>query len=325
MKNIVIGIDISKKTLDICIKEEKSFNYISIENKPQAIRRFFKPYTKEDLVVAMENTGRYNWHLLEVLEAFNFKVYVISPLHLKRSMGVTRGKNDKIDALRICSFIEKNQQETRQWKPCPDSIKKIKVLLTERASRIKAKKQFITTSHDYKLMKNINLDKLLSNLNLKMVKTIELQIKALEREIEDVIANDQKLAQQQKLIKSVPGVGKVLSWMLLSKTEGFSVITDPRKMACYSGVVPFDFQSGTSIKKRPSVSMLADKTIKTVLHMAAMSAIRRKNDLGDFYLRKVAEGKNKMSVINAVRNKIIHRVFAVIKNQTFYQKDLVLP
>jgi transposase len=99
-----------------------------------AIRRFFKPYGKGDLVVAMENTGRYNWHLLEVLEAFNFKVYMIFPLHLKKSMGITRGKNDKIDALRICNFIEKNQQETRLWNPCPQTIKKIKALLAERAS-----------------------------------------------------------------------------------------------------------------------------------------------------------------------------------------------
>lgn len=126
------------------------------------------------------------------------------------------------------------------------------------------------------------------------------------------------------MIKSVPGVGKVLAWVFLSKTDGFTSITNPRKMACYSGVVPFDFQSGTSIKKRPGVSMLADKTIKSTLHLGAMSAIRHSNDLQTYYQRKVEEGKNKMSVLNAVRNKIIHRVFAVIKNQRPYQKDLVL-
>lgn len=70
--------------------------------------------------------------------------------------------------------------------------------------------------------------------------------------------------------------------------------------------------------------MLADKKIKSVLHLGAMSAIRLDNDLRTYYLRKVEEGKNKMSVLNAIRNKIIHRVFAVIKNQIPYQKDLVL-
>jgi transposase len=72
------------------------------------------------------------------------------------------------------------------------------------------------------------------------------------------------------------------------------------------------------------VSSYADKAIKAVLHLAAMSAIRLKNDLREYYLRKVAEGKNKMSALNAVRNKIVHRIFAVIKNQIPYQNHLLL-
>jgi len=323
MKNIIIGIDISSKTLDICIRAEQ-INYFTIENKVQAIKRFFKTYVQENVIIAMENTGRYNWNLFEVLDATKGKVYVISPLHLKKSIGLTRGKNDKIDALRICNFIEKNYQEIPQWKPAPQAIKKIKILLTERASRIKMKKQLATQQHDYKIMKSVGLDKQLLKLNINLIKNIEIQICSIEMDIEKIISNDQKLREQQKLIKSVPGVGKVLSWMLLSKTEGFTSITDPRKMACYSGVVPFDFQSGTSIRKRPGVSMLADKTMKSTLHLGAMSAIRHSNDLRTYYLRKVEEGKNKMSVLNAIRNKIIHRVFAVIKNQIPYQKDLVL-
>lgn len=323
MKNIIIGIDISSKTLDICIKEE-SINYFSIENNVQVIKRFFKRYSNENVILAMENTGRYNWNLFEALEKFNFKVYVISALHIKKSIGLVRGKNDKIDALRICNFIEKNYQENREWKPSSCSIKKIKILLTERALRIKIKKQLVVQQHDYKLMRGIGLDKELKSLNIKLIKDIEVQIKSIENDIENTIHADEQLWQQQKLIKSVPGVGKVLSWTLLSKTEGFTAITDPRKMACYSGVVPFDFQSGTSLKRRPGVSMLADKNLKTILHLAAMSAIRLDNDLRIYYIRKVDEGKNKMSILNAVRNKIIHRVFAVIKNQIPYQKDLVL-
>ncbi|KOP39244.1 hypothetical protein AKO67_06805, partial [Flavobacterium sp. VMW] len=273
MKNIIIGIDISSKTLDICIKEE-SLNYYSIENNVQAIKRFFKRYSNENVIVAMENTGRYNWNLFEALEKFNFKVYVISALHIKKSIGLVRGKNDKIDALRICNFIEKNYKESREWKPSSCSIKKIKILLTERALRIKIKKQLVVQQHDYKLMKDIGLDKELKSLNIKLIKNIEGQIKIIENDIENIIRSDETLNDQQKLIKSVPGVGQVLSWTLLSKTEGFTIITDPRKMACYSGVVPFDFQSGTSLKRRPGVSMLADKNLKTILHLAAMSAVR---------------------------------------------------
>src|SRR5690606_33938151 len=155
-----------------------------------------------------------------------------------------------------------------------------KILLTERASRMKMRKQLLAQQHDYKLFKSIDLDKEFQKLNKQHIERIDLQIKTIENHIEQVISNDQNLYKQQQLIKSVPGVGKVLSWSILAKTEGFTLITNPRKMACYCGVVPFDFQSGTSIRKKPGVSMLADKSLKTLLHMAAMSAVRRVNDLG---------------------------------------------
>ena len=123
---------------------------------------------------------------------------------------------------------------------------------------------------------------------------------------------------------SIPGVGKVLSWMTIIKTEGFSKFTDPRKFACFAGVVPFEHRSGTSVFRKPKVSRFADKQLKSILHLAAMSAIRFENDLRKYYIKKVEEGKNKMSVLNVIRNKIIHRMFAVIKNQTVYKNNLVL-
>ncbi len=173
-------------------------------------------------------------------------------------------------------------------------------------------------------MKHLGLDKPLMKLNLKQLTVIDSQIIEIEKQIELLIKADQQMAQQAELIRSVPGAGKILCWMMLAKTEGFTTITEPRKMACYSGVVPFANQSGTSIRGKQRVSSYADKAIKAVLHLAAMSAIRLKNELREYYLRKIAEGKNKMSALNAVRNKIVHRIFAVIKNQKPYQSNLIL-
>lgn len=324
MKSI-IGIDISSKTLDICVKMNSKTEYYSIENQQSTIKAFFKRYQRhQEVIVAMENTGRYNWNLFEVLPNFSFRVYVISPLHLKKSLGLVRGKNDKIDALRICSFIEKNHAETTLWKPVSTAIKQIKVLLTERSSRVRMKSQLLKQQHDYKLMKSISLDKELLKMNKKLIEALERQIKEIEARIETAVQEDDQLKKQAQLVRSVPGVGKVLSWMILAKTEGFNIINNPRKMACYCGVVPFDCQSGTSLRNKPRVSLYADKSMKSVLHLAAMSAIRLNNDLRGYYRRKVEEGKNKMAVLNAVRNKIIHRIFAVIKNQTTYVNDLVL-
>ena len=319
-----VSIDISSKTLDICIKENGCLTHTVIENEVKSIYSFFRRINQQDTVISMENTGRYNWNLYEVLAKLECTVYVIPPIHIKKSAGLVRGKNDKVDAIRIGAFVEKNISELTPWKPCSDDIKKLKILLTERNARLKIIKQLICQRKDYALMKKTGLEKNLTKLNTKLTDNVKVQIKELEAQIELIFKENAELNKMAKLTKSVPGVGKVLCWTIIAKTEGFTTITEPRKMACYSGVVPFDYQSGTSIKGKSRVSFYADKSIKSILHMAAMSAVQHKNDLAIYYKRKVEEGKNKMSVLNAVRNKIIHRIFAVIKNQKKYEFDLVL-
>lgn len=319
----IVGIDVSNATLDICVNSSHGERSFVIDNDVKAICKFFNAY-KECLVIGMENTGRYNWALYEALKDSMHRVFVISPLHLKKSLGLVRGKNDKIDAVRIAAFIKKNHAELPQWKPSSPNIQKLKILLTERSSRIKTKRQLLKQQYDYVKMKHLKLDKYLSELNKQQLLLINRQLARIEKDIELLIRADAHMRQQATLLRSVPGAGKVLCWMMLAKTEGFTTITEPRKMACYSGVVPFSNQSGTSVRGKERVSSYADKAIKAVLHLAAMSAIRLNNDLSEYYHRKVLEGKNKMSALNAVRNKIVHRIFAVIKNQQPYQKHLLL-
>lgn len=313
-----IGIDISSATLDICVNIGDQKVSHQIKNAVKAVRKFFLDYNSTDVIIAMENTGRYNWTLYEVLADMACQVYVISPLHMKKSMGLIRDKNDKIDAVRICRFIEKNYKELKVWK-CPSkSIQSLKVLLTERTQRIKMRGQLKAHKADYAKMKKLGLDKNLLTLNEQMVASLNKQIQLIEKKIQGLIEDDEALKHQFKLIVSIPGVGKILGWTILAKTHGFTLIDTARKMACYSGIAPFSHQSGTSIRGKHRVSSFADKSLKTLFHLSAMSAIRLNNDMGAYYRRRIENGKNKMSVLNAVRNKIIHRIYAVIKNQTPY-------
>jgi len=315
-----VGIDISKLTLDICIRQGTTNEHYVIDNEPAAIKVFFTPLLTlkaEGLYVGMENTGCYNYHLYEALSELDVVYYVIPPIHLKKSLGLTRGKNDKIDAYRIAGFLETNLKNMAAYIPQRPVLTQLQLLLTTRSQRVKIKKQVLAAKEHYQY--TVDGSNELLTLDNELISNIDAQIKVVEKKIQELISADSKLNKAYQLITSVPGVGKVLACNLLVRTGEFVAISDPRKLACYAGVAPFDHRSGTSIRGKSRVSHHADKDLKMLLHLASMSVIRLSGDMRDYYQRKVAEGKNKMSVLNAVRNKIIHRIYAVLKNQRPYQ------
>jgi transposase len=136
-----------------------------------------------------------------------------------------------------------------------------------------------------------------------------------------LIGSDERLAKLFKYVSSVKGVGFVTAVHIIVSTNEFISISEPKKFACYAGVVPFEHSSGTSVRGKTRVSKLANKNIKTLLHLSALTAIRKDGDLHEYYNRKLAEGKNKMSVINAIRNKIVLRIFACVRNEKQYEKN----
>jgi len=92
-------------------------------------------------------------------------------------------------------------------------------------------------------------------------------------------------------------------------------------MLLLSGVAPFKHQSGSSIRGRTRVSKLANMTMKTLFSLGATSAIQHSPEIKQYYQRKLAEGKKPMSVINAVRNKLITRIFACVNQERKYEKN----
>jgi len=319
MKNYVlnIGVDVSKSTLDICVIDLSHKKSFEIKNTRKNIQSFFEPYKGLNIRVCCENTGKYNWVLLHVLSEFGILCYQVNPLHLKRSIGLVRGKDDVIDSYRIGLFISKNHDSLAPYLPMDGDLQKIKVLLSKRNLLVKQRAQHKSNSKEDMLLKEIGLE-LIDDYQKSIIEFLDQKIKHLEKMIGDLIKGNSLLKKQNDIMISIPGVGQIVSWNVLVKTNAFKNITKAKKFACYSGVAPFQFQSGTSIYSKPKVSHYADKSMKKLLHMAAMSAIQRNNDLRDYYLRKVAEGKNKMLVLNAVRNKIIQRIFAMIKSEKKY-------
>ena len=146
-------------------------------------------------------------------------------------------------------------------------------------------------------------------------------IKKVEKQIKELIDSDDDLRRLNKIISSVDGIGEVISAKLIVMTNEFKAFKTGRQFACYSGVAPFEHSSGTSVRGKTRVSHLANKNAKTMLHMAALPTIRKARSMRNYYERKVEKGNSKMSVINAIRNKLIHCIFACVRNDVMYQKN----
>lgn len=323
-----LGIDISKKNFQAALTTNGTdMHEVDVENNPVAIQAYFKDLkskfamSAQQLIVCMEHTGIYCLPLLDYLVKNDIKTCLEPAIQIKKSQGMTRGKSDQIDARRIAQYAYKNRQELRFWKPQRGSVQKLKALLVVRERLVKVRVQLQTPLAEAQHYIGESLRK-------SMVKTCRATIAALtkdiartEKDIHILVKNDQQMTEQFQLATSVPGIGKMTALNMMVVTGEFQNISDPKKFACYAGVAPFEHTSGTSVRGKTRVSKMANMTLKTLLHMAAMSSIQCSHELRAYYLRKVSEGKNKMSVINAVRNKLITRVFSCVRNKRMYQKD----
>ena len=153
----------------------------------------------------------------------------------------------------------------------------------------------------------------------KSIRALGVEIQEIDQQIDHLIIQDQRLVRQVKIATSVPGIGKVTALALIIATNEFQNFERPRQLASYCGVVPFEYTSGKSIKGRPKVHFMANKHLKQLLHLCAMSASRNDPEMRTYFLRKVEEGKSKMLIINNIRNKLIHRVCACLRDERIFE------
>jgi transposase len=322
-----LGVDVSKLTLDIAVvKEGKLLHEEQILNNQKELNSFLKHLQKnlgiqfQEIVVCMEYTGIYNYKALEVLCRANINVCMEPAMQIKKSQGMVRGKDDKIDARRIAQYAYKNREELQFYRPDSKTAQKLKALLSSRERLINVKIQLEVPLQELIGYTDSDIVKALKVTNDPMIKYTQKQLNKIELQIDELIKEDQDIKKQYDYVTSVIGIGKITGLNMMVSTGFFRRITDYKKFACYSGVAPFKHESGTSIRGKMRVSKMANMNMKKLLHLAAMSAIRSNGELKEYYQRKVTEGKNKMAVINAVRNKLISRVFTCVNQQRLYQK-----
>lgn len=322
-----IGVDISKLTLDFAVSDQHATRFhIQVSNDLKGIRSFISKCKQENVsvskaLICMEHTGIYNTAILQFFQQKKVAMTVEHGRQIKQSMGMVRGKNDKVDALRISQYARRFHDKIQLWKPERDILIKIRHLTALRKRLINAKNQLKTPLKESEKWLPTALMKEMNDLNKPAIKSIQNQIKIVDQKLHSIISEDPQLNHLFNLVTSVSGVGPVLYYELILTTKEFTTIKDPRKYASYAGIAPFDNLSGTSIVGNMRVSQIANKSVKKLLHMAALSVVSREGEMTQFYRRKVEQGKNKMAVLNAVRNKIIHRVFACVRKNEKYDEN----
>lgn len=323
-----IGVDISKATLDWAVFDGKTIVLQSQSaNSETGIKATIKlikalpGFRVAESICCMEHTGIYNAHLLVYLNKLSFPLWLESSLQIKKAGGLQRGKTDAIDAQRIAEYAFRFRDQMRLWQPPRPVLQKLAALSALRQRLLSVRQQLQQPINEQQGFVDATLHKQLIKNCQASIKAIEADLATANRQIEELIQQDERLKQLFEWVTSVPGVGPVTATEVILATNEFKAIADPKKLACHAGVAPFEYKSGSSVRGRTRVSQHARLRLKSSFHLGAMSAIRMKGELRDYYLRKVDEGKNKMLVLNAVRNKLIHRVCSVVHRQQKYNKN----
>ncbi len=330
MKKIYVGIDISKEKLNLCYREGLE---IVLEeectNDVKAIKKGFKAALKtlgaavDEVLVCAEYTGRYIYPLTVACQELDIFLWMDDPTRIKNSMGITRGKNDKIDAARIAEYAYRYSDKAVRYTIAEDAMVSMKNLLADREFLLTDKKRYQSQITDQKKYMAPGDFKHKNSRWKKVIKAIDDQIKAIDAEIEGIIAADPVLTRQKELLTSIDGIGDRIAINMIAITGGFTRFENARHFCSFAGLTPYKYDSGTSVRSKAKISKRANQTMKALLHMSAVNVATRmkEGEYKDYYERKLKEGKHVMCIMNVLRAKLVHRMFSVIRRDEMYTRN----
>jgi transposase len=321
-----IGIDIASETFTASIITELGKPTVthSLPNSVEGFTDFIQWLTDHsvtpiDSLCCMEATGVYGESLCYFLFSIGYQVAVEPPLKVKRAFDISGHKTDAVDSAQIAEYAHRFFDELNLWKPKDAILEQIKVLLA-------AREQF-----SIQLTANTNTLKALQRKQIKTpiadqayqdaIEQLKENIKGIDKEINRLIDQDPTFREIVSLMRTVTGVGLLLSSNLLVITEGFTKPLTANQIAAHAGICPYQFTSGSSIHKRPRSRRHGPSTLRKLLYLSALSLRTHNRDFEKYFLRKVAEGKSKRLVINNIANKLLKIIFAVVSSRKQFIKN----
>ena len=317
-----IGIDVSKDTLDVFVFQTKMCFTVknSTTDYPVLLEQCCERGKSQltNLFFCFENTGRYSRLLATLLSESGIAYSMVPALEIKKSLGLKRGKSDRIDAKAIATYAWQRRSELEATKQNTAMEGELRQLLTLRDKLIRHRTAYKNNLRDLEDVLSPGETSVIREVHTQMIQELSKQLLKIDQRIEDLIASSEQWQENYRLLQSVRGIGPVLAKYIIIYSLNFTRITNPKSFACYAGIAPFEYSSGTSIKGRTRLHPFANKQLKSLLNTAAMSAIQLKGEYKTYFERRTKGGKNKMSTLNIIRNKLVTRAFAVVKRQTPY-------
>ena len=325
-KKWFIGVDVSKTWIDVsCLESDSTVPSIEeqFENSLAGFDKLRSWLEKnnikpEDCLFCLEHTGTYMLMLLTWLNLNSIDTVVEPALQIKRSIGIQRGKNDQIDARRIAEYASVFHKKLKLFELPSMTLLSVKQLLSYRQQLVKSCTMFKNSLKNHLQYNQLTNNKQVTEDIEQQIERLKESITSVEKQIYKTLESDQMVKKNFDLSKSVKGIGLILAAMIVVNSNNFTSFTDARKFNCYTGVAPFEYSSGSSIRGSSQTSHLGNKILKSLLMNGANSAARYDSELRNYYKRKRAEGKDHKLVMNAIAAKLIGRVFAVVKRQSPY-------
>jgi transposase len=320
-----VGIDVSKASFDAYFVISSSSFHKVFSNNEEGFKGLviWLKSNNVDLSSSLfcaEAMGNYVLDLSVWLYNRRLTCVLACPLDIKKSMGIQRGKSDKIDAYKIALYAKKNVESLELFAPKEATVVELNSWLIIRSQLVKQQTSYSKLLKQERLQsKHYNKKEQIEFLEAKLGE-IKQEIKHIETQMKTVIQAHSNINKNVQLLESITGIGFLNACVLICATHNFTKFENHTKFACYSGIAPFEYSSGSSIRGKTKVSALANKKVKTYLTSAAITAVRWDKQLKAYYHRKLNEGKHKASVLNAIKAKLVARCFAVIKRQKPFVK-----
>lgn len=324
-----VGIDVSKLTIDAAIyaSANEPILHQQFENRPSGFRKLLawvhQHRDKTHLLFCLEHTGLYALPLCCFFTQQKLSYSLQSALHVKRSMGIQRAKNDKADALMLARFAYLYRDEIKPSQLPSKTLLKIQHLLAYRQRLVKNKVALEVAAKELVNFVDKEFSINIIRDSQKHIAQLMASMQLVDKQHQLVISEDQEVHRTYQLATSVTGIGLQTAAYLLVHTQCFKSFTNWRQLACFAGTSPFEYTSGSSVRGRSKLSKIGHMKLKALLSNGANAAIQSPNEFCDYYNRKILEGKPKMVALNGVRNKLISRVFATVQRGTPYIKNQV--